>query len=104
MSQSMNQTFAVQWQNTNRQLQGPQNTGNLQGALNAGNLQGALNAGRQAPGPQTVPNLFIDTYTPVQQYNDLVGGSNPFVRMQGVEISSQSNQTSMHLLLGFSFV
>ncbi|KAF0497539.1 hypothetical protein F8M41_020668 [Gigaspora margarita] len=95
MNQSTNQNFAVQRQNNNLQLQGPQNTGNL---------QGVLNAGRQAPGPQNAPNLFIDTYTPVQQYNDLVGGSNPFVRMQGVEISLQSTQTSMHLFLGFSFV
>ncbi|CAG8727993.1 42279_t:CDS:1 [Gigaspora margarita] len=104
MSESTNQTFTVQRQNNNRQLLGPQSTGNLQGPQNSGNLQGALNAGRQAPGPQTVPNLFIDTYTPVQQYNDLVGGSNPFVKMQDVEISSQSTQTSMHLILGFSFV
>ncbi|RIB27160.1 hypothetical protein C2G38_2161361 [Gigaspora rosea] len=101
MNQSTNQTSCVQRQNNNRQLQGPHN---LQGPQNTGNLQGALNAGRQAPGPQTIPNLFVDTYTPVQQYNDLVGGSNPFVRMQGVEISSQRTQISIHLFLGFSFV
>ncbi|CAG8800259.1 12977_t:CDS:1 [Gigaspora margarita] len=122
MNQSTNPNFGVQRQNNNRQLQGPQNTGNLQrpqntsnlqglqntgnlqGPQNPGNLQGALNTGRQARGPQTIPNLFIDTYTPVQQYNDLVGGSNPFIRAQGVEISSQSIKISIHLFLGFSFV
>ncbi|CAG8716420.1 27691_t:CDS:1 [Gigaspora margarita] len=121
MIQSTNQTFGVQQQNNNRQLQGPQNTGNLQGPQNAGNLQGpqntgnlqglqntsnfqgALNSGRQAPGPQTIPNLFIDAYTPVQQYNDLVEGSSPFDRAQGVEISPQNTQLSRDLFSGFSF-
>ncbi|RIB27159.1 hypothetical protein C2G38_2161356 [Gigaspora rosea] len=73
MNQSTNQTFGLQ-QNNNRQLQRPQNTGNL---------QRALNTGRQALGPQNTPNLFNDTY------NDLVRGSNPLTRTQGVEISPQ---------------
>ncbi|KAF0497540.1 hypothetical protein F8M41_020674 [Gigaspora margarita] len=94
MNQSTNQTFGVQHQSANRQLQRPQNTGNL---------QRALNTGRQAPGPQNTPNLFIDNYTSAQRYNDLVGGSDPFVRTQSVEISPQSTQISMHLFLGFSF-
>ncbi|KAF0332843.1 hypothetical protein F8M41_006340 [Gigaspora margarita] len=94
MNQSTNQTFGVQYQSTNRQLQRPQTTGNL---------QRALNTGRQAPGPQNTPTLFIDTYTSAQQYNDLVGGSDPFVRTQSVEISPQSTQISMHLFSGFSF-
>ncbi|CAG8836188.1 2232_t:CDS:1, partial [Gigaspora margarita] len=73
MNQSMNPTLCIQRQNNNRQLQRPQNIANL---------QGVLNAGRQVPGHQNIPNFFIDTYTPAQQYSDLVGGSNPFVRMQ----------------------
>ncbi|CAG8809197.1 40486_t:CDS:2, partial [Gigaspora margarita] len=76
----VNQTFVVQRQNNNHQLQRLQNTGSF---------QRALNTGRQAAGPQTIPNLFIDTYTPVQQYNDLIGGSNPFFITQDVEISPQ---------------
>ncbi|CAG8845613.1 362_t:CDS:1, partial [Gigaspora margarita] len=90
MNQSTNQAFGVQQRNNNRQLQRPQNTGNFQRALNTGG---------QAPGPQNIPNLFIDTYTSVQRYNDLVGGSNPFIRTQDVEISLQSTQVSMDLLL-----
>ncbi|CAG8479946.1 41728_t:CDS:2 [Gigaspora margarita] len=89
-----NQNFAVQRQNNNRQLQRLQNTGNL---------QRALNTGRQAAGSQNTQNLFIDTFTPVQRYNDLVGGSNPFFSAQDVEISPQNTQYSMHLFSGFFF-
>ncbi|RIB27158.1 hypothetical protein C2G38_2161351 [Gigaspora rosea] len=75
----------VQRQNNNRQLPRPQN------------------AGRQAPRPQNTPNLFTDTLTAVQQYNDLVEGSNPFIRTQDVETSPQSTQLSRDLFFGFSF-
>ncbi|CAG8798944.1 29931_t:CDS:1, partial [Gigaspora margarita] len=71
MNQPTNQTFAVQRQNNNRQLRRPQNIG------------------RQTPRPQNTSNLFTDTFTAVQQYNDLVEGSDPFVRTQGVESSPQ---------------
>ncbi|CAG8830765.1 6712_t:CDS:1, partial [Gigaspora margarita] len=64
MNQTTNQTFGVQRQNNNSQLQRPQNLG------------------RQAAKPQNTPNLFTDTFTAVQQYNDLVEGSNPFIRTQ----------------------
>ncbi|KAF0412526.1 hypothetical protein F8M41_007906 [Gigaspora margarita] len=76
MNQTTNQTFGVQRQNNNRHLQRPQNLG------------------RQAARPQNTPNLFTDTFTAIQQNNDLVEGSNPFIRTQGVEISTQSTQLS----------
>ncbi|CAG8839854.1 33276_t:CDS:1, partial [Gigaspora margarita] len=97
-----NHTFAVQRQSNNSQLQRLQNTSSLQRLQNTSSLQRALNTGRQAAG-QITQNLIIDTFTPVQQYNDLVGGSNPFFRTQDAEISSQSAQFSMDLFLGFSF-
>ncbi|CAG8784191.1 26780_t:CDS:2 [Gigaspora margarita] len=60
MNQPTNQTFGVQGENNNRQLRKPQNTD------------------RHAPRPQNTPNLFNDTFTAVQQNNDLVKVSNPF--------------------------
>ncbi|KAF0412533.1 hypothetical protein F8M41_007913 [Gigaspora margarita] len=94
MNQSTKQTFGVQHQSTNRQLQRPQNTGNP---------STSIKYWQTSSGPQNTPTLFIDTYTSAQRYNDLVGGSDPFVRTQSVEISPQSTQISMHLFLGFYF-
>ncbi|RIB27150.1 hypothetical protein C2G38_2161336 [Gigaspora rosea] len=106
-------------QNINYQLQRPHNTGNFQRVPNTGNFQRTPNngnfqrtpnttdfqrasiTGRQAPDPQSTQNLVTDTPTAVQQYNELVEGSRPFVRTEDVEISPQSTQLSMHL--GFSF-
>ncbi|CAG8701287.1 1818_t:CDS:1, partial [Dentiscutata erythropus] len=79
MNQSTNQIVSAQQQNINGQLRRLQNTA----------------------------NLFTGTLTATQQYNNLVGGADPFARTQRTQevenIPLQSAQFSTLLISGYLF-
>ncbi|CAG8721057.1 6281_t:CDS:1, partial [Racocetra fulgida] len=73
MDQSMGQTIYPQQQNHNGQPQRPRNFGTR-------------------PNAQNAENLFASNLLNIQQYNNLVGGTDPFLstqRMHGAQISPQ---------------
>ncbi|CAG8779615.1 13394_t:CDS:1 [Dentiscutata erythropus] len=102
MNRSTNPIINVQSQSNNGQLQSPQNIG---GPRNAnGQLQRTTNIGMLPIRPQNTANLFTGTYTSVQQYADLINGTDPFTRTQGVEnLPPQSIRFSTLLFSGVSF-
>ncbi|CAG8730873.1 156_t:CDS:1 [Dentiscutata erythropus] len=102
MNQSTNQLIGAQPQNNIGQLQRPRNIGGLQNAN--GQLRRTTNIAMLPMRPQNTANLFTGTFTSVQQYADLINGSDPFTRTQGVEnLPPQNSRLSTLLFLGVSF-
>ncbi|CAG8525435.1 11276_t:CDS:1 [Dentiscutata erythropus] len=100
MNQTTNQIIGVQPQNNNGRLQRLQNIG---GPRNANSQVPRIpNIGMPPLRTQNNVNLFTSNFTAVQ--HDLINGTDPFTRMQGVEnLPPQSPQLSAVLFLGVSF-
>ncbi|CAG8750822.1 26808_t:CDS:1, partial [Racocetra persica] len=92
----MNQSTALiansQLQNNNGSLQRPQNISSSQNAN--GQFRGASNIGGQ---PLRLQNQLISITIAAQYYIDLVEGTDPFTRTQGLENSSPQNSQSLTL-------
>ncbi|CAG8565336.1 10409_t:CDS:1, partial [Dentiscutata heterogama] len=82
------------------QLQWLQNIGGPQNAN--GQLQRTTNNSMLPMRPHNIANLF--TGTSVQQYTDLINGTNPFTGAHGVENPPpQNSEFTTQLFLGGSF-
>ncbi|CAG8601836.1 19770_t:CDS:1 [Dentiscutata erythropus] len=94
-----NQIIGVQPQNNNDQLQILQNIGRPRNA----NIQlpRTPNIGMPPLRSQNNANLFTSTFIAVQ--HDLISGTDPFARMQGVGNPLQSTPFSTLLFSGVSF-
>ncbi|CAG8794209.1 21516_t:CDS:2 [Dentiscutata erythropus] len=82
----------------------PQNNGQLQGSYNVSGPQNAgglfqrtLNTGTHSR-PQNTVNIIVNTFIDVQRYIDLVEGTDPFTKTQGIE-NSQSQDVQFSTLL-----
>ncbi|CAG8683437.1 136_t:CDS:1, partial [Dentiscutata heterogama] len=98
MSHSTNQSVSAQPQNNGQ----PQGSYNVSGPQNAGGLlQRTLNTGTQSSRPQNTVNIIVHTFIDVQRYTDLVEGTDPFTKTQGIETpQSQDVQFSALLISG----
>ncbi|CAG8440730.1 4128_t:CDS:1 [Dentiscutata heterogama] len=103
MSQPTVQIISVQIRNNSGQLLRSQIIGGPQNAN--GQFQRALNIGMLPTRSQNTANLSSDAFIAVQQHMDLISGTYPFTRIQGIENTqpSQSTRFSTMLFSGSSF-
>ncbi|CAG8805273.1 21024_t:CDS:1, partial [Gigaspora margarita] len=96
MNQS-NQAVGTHSQIINGHQQRNTNNGGPQSVI--GQFQGVSNIGVQLPRLQNTANRFNGAFIDIQQYADLINGTNPFIRVQGIEHSPQ--QSIQFSTLGF---